>query len=339
MLVFLLVACSLDGEAESVGPAPEDSSSATSIDTGGSCFHPDTPVATPLGERPIGSLEVGDAVVTWSEAGGFRIREVGEVHRAPARERLLVLTASGAELEVTPHHPFFDPVDGGWREAGQLVAGDVVYRLGEGLDEDVVVDVSPLVGGGEVVHLTVDGPEATFFADGVLVHNKSPIDTELVWIYWQGGATVALEGPDLVDGWTGLHVFDAEHRELYCTWSWPWVSATPASACTACDFAFDITWGTPEPHSGDACGVLDFGHLTGTELGLGYKAGPTNAWYQAYGPEYGGTGDIWYSVVSESGEVSWHPVYMGYGVYPYERAHVPYNFAWFQYYGYELVYD
>jgi hypothetical protein len=73
------------------------------------CAAPDTPIATPFGDRPIESLHVGDLVysVDGDAIVGVPILAVGR--RLVARHQVVrVELESGAVLEISPGHPTAD---------------------------------------------------------------------------------------------------------------------------------------------------------------------------------------------------------------------------------------
>jgi hypothetical protein len=135
------------------------------------CVLAGTPVATPDGARPIESLRAGDAVLVRAPDG--RVVEgrvvVSTHHRARGALRL---DLGERWLDVTAGHPVF--VHGrGFVEAGDLAPGDsLLTREGPAR----LVSVTAREGTFDVVDLTVE-PHPTFFAAGVLVHNKTPRKT------------------------------------------------------------------------------------------------------------------------------------------------------------------
>jgi ribosomal protein S8E len=73
------------------------------------CASPDTPIATPDGDRAIASLRVGDRVLSVDHG---RIVDVPilEVHQRPAKNHHVVRVelTSGAVLEISAPHPTAD---------------------------------------------------------------------------------------------------------------------------------------------------------------------------------------------------------------------------------------
>ena len=86
------------------------------------CAAPDTPIATPEGERPIASLRPGDLVYS-IDGPGIRIVPIARISRtAVVHHRVMRVTlANGRTLEISPSHP---TADGRWfadlHEAEQL---------------------------------------------------------------------------------------------------------------------------------------------------------------------------------------------------------------------------
>jgi hypothetical protein len=83
------------------------------------CASPDTPIATPEGERPIADLRVGDLVYS-VEDGAIVPVPIVAVGRTPVTRHhvVRVVLASGRRLELSAGHPTADG-----RTFGELAAG------------------------------------------------------------------------------------------------------------------------------------------------------------------------------------------------------------------------
>lgn len=154
MLLFLL-AC-----VEAVEPAEDSWDSA-------SCFVRGTSVAVPGAAQPIESLRVGDTVLSTWDGRPVAARVTGlAVHEGGA---LLTLHAPGVRLTTTPEHPVYSAATGSWRPASDFAVGDLLL----GLEGPVRVHGVERGWTSERLYdLEVAGPES-FFAEGVLVHNKT----------------------------------------------------------------------------------------------------------------------------------------------------------------------
>jgi hypothetical protein len=124
------------------------------------CAAPTTPIATPVGNRPIAALAVGDLVYS-IDHGALAVVPIKLVHRQPVTgpHRVVELRlAHGATLRISPRHPTADG-----RRFGDLAAGDVVdgarvidARLVD-YDQPFTYDILP------------DSDSGTYFAGGTLI--------------------------------------------------------------------------------------------------------------------------------------------------------------------------
>lgn len=137
------------------------------------CFAGDTLITMADGSaRGIAELRAGDLVLGCDEAGELSRARVQRLHVAPSVPCLeLRLDRAGPSLKVTAAHPLL--ADGLWRPAGSLRPGSQLMTWS---DRGAVAPVTLLERASmpaalTVFNLTVDGCH-TFFAEGVLVHNK-----------------------------------------------------------------------------------------------------------------------------------------------------------------------
>lgn len=136
------------------------------------CFEASTPVSLADGRSlPIGEVGVGTRVLSWNELDGtLEARSVTAVHPGPPAPMLRIDCAGGLRLHVTPPHRLMTA--GGWERAGLLKPGDVLRCLGDdGLRSLEIVAIEAVPARGPVFDLTVEATH-TYFANGVLAHNK-----------------------------------------------------------------------------------------------------------------------------------------------------------------------
>jgi Hint domain len=148
---------------------------------GDSCFVAGTMVETPGGPTPIDALQVGDLVWSFSlERGETVARRVRAIIRSVASEVRTIRAGARVVAGVTPEHPFYDPARGEYRPVRDLRTGDALASLGAfGLAQCAIESVTATeipTRAIEVWNLTIDGPEANYFVEGILVHNKEPAE-------------------------------------------------------------------------------------------------------------------------------------------------------------------
>jgi hypothetical protein len=139
------------------------------------CFAAGTRIDTPGGPVPIEAAFVGMPVYAFDVARSERtVRHVTAVHvHAHATVGLLTLS-DGTSLRVTANHPIYSPGDDRYRPAGELGAHDQVLSMhtgGAAVGEVAAYEADAAV--DTVYNISVSG-EHNYFAEGVLVHNKSP---------------------------------------------------------------------------------------------------------------------------------------------------------------------
>jgi len=128
------------------------------------CFLAGTLVETVDGPRALEEIQVGDIVLGVDENGDYVRNAVLETIRAIAYRYYVI----NGTIEVTESHPFF--VGEQWVAAGDLRVGDSIASVDGGM---VTVESIHITDWGvRTYNLAVAGNH-TFFADGLLVHNKT----------------------------------------------------------------------------------------------------------------------------------------------------------------------
>lgn len=123
------------------------------------CASPDTPIATPEGERAIASLRVGDRVLSVDHGRVVDVPIV-VVHRIPARNHQVVRVElrNGAVLEISAPHPTADG-----RTFAELRVGDSLD--GVGIERVSVVPYQHAF----TYDILPDSDSGTYFAGGALI--------------------------------------------------------------------------------------------------------------------------------------------------------------------------
>jgi len=190
------------------------------------CVLVGTPVTTASGPLAIEALAVGDVLICQGDDGQRVPGRVTAVRHAE-REGYLRLTIDGRELAVTAEHPLATPA--GWVEAGALRPGDLVLTED---GERALESIEPVVEPCRVVDLSVT-PHPTFFAGGVLVHNKAPIpDPEEEERERTEARFVDLDTEPSADGWSSYPLAPTLTPEEAATLS-PRPTRSPEAAVTA----------------------------------------------------------------------------------------------------------
>jgi hypothetical protein len=125
----------------------------------GVCAAPDTPIATPSGERPIASLHVGDLVYS-VDRGSVRVVPILEATRREVHNHhvMQVTLTNGVRLEISAPHPTADG-----RVFGQLRAGDWLDGVG-------VVSAQPVPYPYSFTYdILPDSDTGTYLAGGALI--------------------------------------------------------------------------------------------------------------------------------------------------------------------------
>ena len=134
------------------------------------CTSPDTPIATPLGERSISSLEVGDLVYS-VDGGMLKLVPILRTNRTAvsAHHVMRVTLATGAVLEISAGHPTADGRDfGSLRPDDQLDGVLVTAALLVPYKHEATYDILP------------DSDTGAYFAGGVLIGSTLSSGSSLV---------------------------------------------------------------------------------------------------------------------------------------------------------------
>ena len=147
---------------------------ATAVVVIGGCFSAGTKITMSDGTlKPIETICVGDWVAAYDPQEKKKIgaRVVETFHHTPDEMSDYYLIVNGS-LKVTPNHPMF--VNGKWKDAGELQIGDSLWN---NKGKNVIVrSIDKVFQRIAVYNLEVDKYH-TYFAGGLLVHNKESLSS------------------------------------------------------------------------------------------------------------------------------------------------------------------
>ena len=126
---------------------------------GGVCASPDTPIATPNGERSIADIRVNDWVYS-VDRDGIKAVRVARVIRRPVRNHhvIRVMIDAGRNLEISAPHPTADGRTFGDLRVSDLLDGNRIQSV-EVIDyaHEYTYDILP------------DSDTGFYFAGGMLI--------------------------------------------------------------------------------------------------------------------------------------------------------------------------
>lgn len=134
------------------------------------CASPDTPIATPDGERPIASLRAGDLVYSAHQDAIVPVRIARTNRQAVLSHHVMRVTLQGGTvLEISPGHPTADG-----RTFGDL-------RAGERLDRRAIVSVERVPYAHPFTYdILPDSDTGTYFAGGALIGSTLAVPPDVL---------------------------------------------------------------------------------------------------------------------------------------------------------------
>ncbi len=137
-----------------------------------SCFLKGTLIYTPKGYVPIEDLKVGEDVYSYNEkTKEIEISKLTHVFIRQVTNYLKITLKTGAVINVTPEHPFYDKKTETWKTIKTFEVGDKL--MDEEGNEVEIVSIEEKNEEVTVYNLEVDGNHDYFVSkDNILVHNK-----------------------------------------------------------------------------------------------------------------------------------------------------------------------
>lgn len=135
------------------------------------CFPAGTLVETPAGPRPIESVRADDSVLLVGPDGAATAGPVQAVFRTT--NVLVEVRTEAGNLRTTETQPLAR-VSGGFRPAGELAPGDLVWRWVGGQRQPALVTAVVATGRVDEVYNLVVGDGLAFVAGGFVARGKPP---------------------------------------------------------------------------------------------------------------------------------------------------------------------
>ena len=138
------------------------------------CLVKGTKILTHQGSKLIETLVVGDKIISYNGTNKVT-NEITAIKKSKAKKTLKITLKNGITIEGTKEHPVFNVEKQSYVKLSKLKQGDSLQLINGGSNEIVLIEKKKHPTSIDVYDLSVKPPFHNYFAEGVLVHNKSPI--------------------------------------------------------------------------------------------------------------------------------------------------------------------
>ena len=146
------------------------------LETESSCLKEGTKILTPQGDKLIETLSIGDKVISYDGTNKIT-NQITAIKKSKAKKTLKITLKNGITIEGTKEHPFFNVERQSYIKLSKLKQGDSLQLINGGSNEIVLIEKKKHPISIDIYDLSVKPPFHNYFAEGVLVHNKSPLLT------------------------------------------------------------------------------------------------------------------------------------------------------------------
>jgi hypothetical protein len=193
-----------------------------------SCFVEGTQIAMLEGDQPIETIESGDSIWAYDlEQATLVLRRVKQVIESSSSSIYSVETQSTRINGVTHEHPLYNTEVNDWVKMGDLEEGDtVLFRVDNEVFVEKIarIELTKLPQPIPVYNLSVAGTERNYFAEGILVHNKSTQGDSL-WAEITAPVqdSVLFEGGMVLKATVSLYLVSEVYDDLNMTLDWSFI--------------------------------------------------------------------------------------------------------------------
>ena len=137
-----------------------------------SCLKEGTKILTHQGSKLIETLVVGDKIISYNGTNKVT-NQITAIKKSHTKKTIKITLKNNITIEGTKEHPVFNIETQSYDKLGEFKAGDLLQITNDSGSEIVLIKENHYSTGIVVYDLSVQAPHHNYFAEGVLVHNKS----------------------------------------------------------------------------------------------------------------------------------------------------------------------